>query len=63
MRACEPVAATPAAVSREELERRLRVLDAAEKADQELQHNIIVRSLKRWHERRDVEAQLLESAQ
>ena len=63
VRAREPVAATPAAVSREELERRLRVLDAAEKADQELQHNIIVRSLKRWHERRDVEAQLLESAQ
>ena len=63
VRARGPVAATPAAVSREELELRLRVLDAAEKADQELRHKIIVRSVKRWQERVDVEEQLLESAQ
>ena len=55
MRASGP---TAAAVSRAEVELRLRALDEEEKADQELRHQILLRLLKRDRDRRSLELQL-----
>ena len=53
-----PVAAPAAAVSRAEVKLRLQALDEAEKADDALRDQIILRQLKRCRERDNLELQL-----
>ena len=58
MRARGPKAAPAAVVSRAEVELRLRAVDEAEKADDALRDQIILRQLKRCRERDNLELQL-----